>query len=56
MRGPALSLRSTILDRMSGAPAHVWTALDFVDMGPRGAVDLALHRLLADKEMTCPGE
>lgn len=51
MRGPALSLRSTILDRMAQTPAHVWTALDFVDMGPRGAVDLALHRLLADKEI-----
>jgi hypothetical protein len=36
---------------MAQTPAHVWTALDFVDMGPRGAVDLALHRLLADKEI-----
>ena len=51
MRGPALSLRSTILDRMAQAPAHVWTALDFVDLGSRGAVDLALHRLVTDNEI-----
>lgn len=51
MRGPALSLRSAILDRISQMPAHVWTPLDFVDLGPRGSVDLALHRLIATNEI-----
>lgn len=51
MRGPALKLRSAILDRMAQSPSHVWTALDFVDLGPRSAVDLVLHRLTASKEL-----
>ena len=51
MRGPALSLRSAILDRMAQIPGQVWTAIDFVDLGPRAAVDLALHRLLVDKQI-----
>ena len=49
MRGPALNLRSAILNRISQSPSGVWTALDFVDLGPRNAVDLALHRLIASK-------
>lgn len=51
MRGIALSLGSAILDRMSQVPAQVWTPLDFVDLGPRGSVDLALHRLIATNEI-----
>ena len=51
MRGPALNLKSAILDRMSRADSDVWTAVDFVDLGPRGAVDLALHRLVASKDI-----
>lgn len=47
MRGPALDLKSTILARMSSkAPFGVWTPADFVDAGPRDAVDQALHRLV----------
>lgn len=51
MRGPALNLKSVILDRMIHAPSDVWTAADFVDLGPRGAVDLALHRLVASNDI-----
>jgi hypothetical protein len=47
MRGPALDLKTTILDRMAGrAPFGVWTPADFADAGPRDAVDQALHRLV----------
>lgn len=47
MRGPALDLKTTILDRMAArAPFGVWTPADFVDAGPRDAVDQALHRLV----------
>ena len=47
MRGPALGLKMTILDRMAArAPFGVWTPADFVDAGPRDAVDQALHRLV----------
>jgi len=47
MRGPALDLKTTILDRMAAsAPFGVWTPADFVDAGPRDAVDQALHWLV----------
>jgi len=47
MRGPALDLKTRILDRMAAwAPFGVWTPADFVDAGPRDAVDQALHRLV----------
>lgn len=47
MRGPALDLKSTILARMDNqAPFGVWTPGDFVDAGPRDAVDQVLHRLV----------
>jgi hypothetical protein len=46
MRGPALDVKTTILDRMDArAPFGVWTPVDFVDAAPRDAVDQALHRL-----------
>lgn len=51
MRGPALKLKQAILDRMRSSPSRVWTALDFVDLGPRGAVDLALYRLLSSNDI-----
>jgi hypothetical protein len=31
---------------MSKNDAGVWSAADFVDLGPRGAIDLSLHRLV----------
>ena len=44
------SIPASIRDRVS-APAkpHVWTPDDFADLGPRTAVDQALHRLVASK-------
>ncbi|HEY2356112.1 MAG TPA: DUF6088 family protein [Phenylobacterium sp.] len=46
MRGAALDLKATILGRMTAeAPFGVWTPADFLDAGPRDAVDQALHRL-----------
>jgi Family of unknown function (DUF6088) len=51
MRGLALQIRPAILARMAQSQAKVWTAPDFVDLGPRGAVDVALHRLVASKEI-----
>lgn len=51
MRGPALNLRPAILERMTKTPDHVWTRLDFLDLGARGAVGQALYRLIADNEI-----
>jgi hypothetical protein len=46
MRGQGLDLKASILDRMSKrAPFGVWTPADFIDLGPRDAVDQVLHRL-----------
>jgi hypothetical protein len=46
------SIPSAIRDRIS-APAkpHVWTPDDFADLGPRTAVDQALHRLVVSKDL-----
>lgn len=47
MRGPGLDLKTTITDRMaSGNAMAVWTPQDFLDLGPREAVDQALHRMV----------
>jgi hypothetical protein len=52
MRGLGLDLRTTILDRMSAqASTGVWTPVDFLDLGSREAVDQALHRLTASKDL-----
>jgi hypothetical protein len=51
MRGPGLDLRTAILDRTADQPASVWTPVDFLDLGPREAVDQALHRLVATKQL-----
>ncbi len=52
MRGPNTDLKPTILDRMTRqeTPA-VWTPIDFLDVGSREAVDQALHRLVASKDI-----
>jgi hypothetical protein len=48
MRGPSLNLKSQISDRVAGRqPGYVWTPVDFLDLGPRDAVDKALQRLVA---------
>lgn len=52
MRGLGLDLRTAILDRMSAqSSAGVWTPVDFLDLGSREAVDQALHRLTASKDL-----
>jgi hypothetical protein len=50
MSTPASSIPAAIRDRIS-APAQprVWTPEDFADLGPRTAVDQALHRLVASE-------
>jgi hypothetical protein len=45
LRGPSLDARSAILDRIAATPARVWTPVDFLDLGPRAAIDKALQRL-----------
>ncbi len=45
VRGPSLDARSTVLERIVAAPAKVWTPVDFLDLGPRAAIDKALQRL-----------
>lgn len=47
VRGPSLDVRSTVLERIVGAPAKVWTPVDFLDLGPRAAIDKTLQRLAA---------
>jgi hypothetical protein len=43
MRGPALDVKSVILDRMDGqAPFAVWTPSDFASASSRDAVDQTL--------------
>lgn len=52
MRGPGLDLKTTITDRMtSGRRTAVWTPQDFLDLGPREAVDQALHRMTRGGEI-----
>lgn len=46
MRGRGLDLKAALTERMAcRTPFGVWTPVDFVDLGPRDAVDQALHRL-----------
>jgi hypothetical protein len=48
MRGQTLDLKRQILDRVNAHGAgRVWTPVDFLDLGPRAAVDKALQRLAA---------
>src|SRR5258708_6076480 len=52
MRGPGLDLRTAILDRISAqSSTGVWTPVDFLDLASREAVDQALHRLTAAKDL-----
>ncbi len=51
-RGRALNLKARILDRMRDkVPFRVWTPVDFLDLGPRGAIDKALQRLANSNEI-----
>ena len=51
-RGPALDLRNQIQDRIKAQAGQVWTPVDFLDLGPRAAVDKALQRLVRTKALT----
>jgi len=51
-RGPALNLKDGILNRIQAQAGRVWTPVDFLDLGPRAAVDKALQRLAAQKTIT----
>jgi len=52
MRGPSLNLKLQILERFnSQQPGHVCTPVDFLDLGPRDAIDKALQRLVATHEL-----
>ncbi len=52
MRGPSLDLQTRIADRIeTGALSRVWTPVDFLDLGPRDAVDKALQRLTRSKSL-----
>src|SRR6266542_367236 len=51
-RGSALNLRSVLLDRMNAHAGRVWTPVDFLDVGPRAAVDKALQRLVRDQAIS----
>jgi hypothetical protein len=46
MRGPNLDLRTQISDRIAQQGlSSVWTPVDFLDLGPRDAIDKTLQRL-----------
>jgi hypothetical protein len=52
MRGPDLDLKTRISVRITADKSSaVWTPLDFLDLGPRDAVDKALQRLVADTSL-----
>ena len=53
-RGRALDLGShTHIDsRVINQPGKVWTPVDFLDLGPRAAVDKCLQRLTADGQLS----
>jgi len=51
-RGSALNLKRSILNRLHAQSGRVWTPVDFLDLGPRAAVDKALQRLAAQATIT----
>lgn len=51
-RGPALDLAAQIDSRAAAQPAKVWTPVDFLDLGPRAAVDKSLQRLTVDGKLS----
>jgi hypothetical protein len=52
MRGPTLDLKRRILERANASSTGaVWTPIDFLDLGPRAAVDKALQRLASQGEL-----
>lgn len=51
-RGQALDLGAQIDSRVAAQPGKVWTPVDFLDLGPRAAVDKSLQRLTADGKLS----
>ena len=52
MRGPNLQTKAQIADRVAGRQqGYVWTSLDFLDLGPRDAIDKALQRMVASGDL-----
>ncbi len=51
-RGRALDLGTRIDSRVAAQPGTVWTPVDFLDVGPRAAVDKSLQRLTADGKLS----
>ena len=52
MRGPQLDLKAQIADRITAdQTTTVWTPVDFLDLGPRDAIDKALQRLAASRQL-----
>ena len=49
IRGTGLDLTQRILGRIKARSSQVWTPVDFLDLGPRAAVDKALQRLVGDQ-------
>ncbi len=47
----ATPLKTRLLTRIKSRPDTVWTAVDFIDIGSRAAVDKALQRLVAGGEL-----
>jgi hypothetical protein len=47
-----LELGSHIDSRVTNQPGKVWTPVDFLDLGPRAAVDKCLQRLTADGQLS----
>lgn len=45
------SLPRCIFDRVAARPGKVWTPVDFVDLGPRDAVDKALQRMVKSNQL-----
>ena len=44
-------LPARVLDRIEATPGKVWTPGDFADVGPRGAIDKALQRMVRSGEL-----
>lgn len=50
-RGTALDLSTQILDRATAQATQVWVPVDFLDLGPRAAIDKVLQRLVQSKTL-----
>ena len=51
-RGQALDLKGQLQSRIATRPDSVWTPVDFLDLGPRAAIDKALQRLVRSGDVS----